>query len=209
MDIYISKRFKILASLKHQKKVTITHRKIVYIAGEKMTPSPTYEYTSSSPNNFGPFTDDEIQWKPLKYFKQFWSNEITDLLLNEANLYSAQNAGSSNNNNHAEIEQLIRIQMFMPVVKMPQYEMYWNNETRYKPIASIIPLKRYKKVREFSQVVDNAEKVKPETKSDTFFKVRTLFEAVRANCNKTEPEANHSLDEQIIPPKSKTSGGIC
>ena len=43
MDIYISKRFKILASLKHQKKVTITHRKIVYITGEKMTPSPTYD----------------------------------------------------------------------------------------------------------------------------------------------------------------------
>ena len=60
--------------------------------------------------------------------------------------------------------------MFMPVVKMPQYEMYWNKETWYKPIASIIPLKRYKKVREFSQVVDNAEKVKPENKSNKFSK---------------------------------------
>ena len=99
--------------------------------------------------------------------------------------------------------------MFMPVGKMPQYEMYWNNETRYKPIASIIPLKRYEKVREFSQVVDNSEKVKPENKSDKFFKVRTLFEAVRANCKKIEPEANHSLDEQIIPAKTKTNGGIC
>ena len=134
---------------------------------------------------------------------------ITDLLLNEANLYSVQKAGSSNNNNHAEMEQLIRIQMFMPVGKMPQYEMYWNNETRYKPIASIIPLKRYEKVREFSQVVGNSEKVKPENKSDKFFKVRTLFEAVRANCKKIEPEANHSLDEQIIPAKTKTSGGVC
>ena len=32
---------------------------------------------------------------------------------------------------------------------------------------------------------------------------------MRANCNKIEPEANHSLDEQVIPAKSKTSGGSC
>ena len=32
---------------------------------------------------------------------------------------------------------------------------------------------------------------------------------MRGNCNKTEPEANHSIDEQIIPAKTRKSGSVC
>ena len=31
---------------------------------------------------------------------------------------------------------------------------------------------------------------------------------MRANCNKIKSEANHSIDEQIIPAKTKKSGGV-
>ena len=99
--------------------------------------------------------------------------------------------------------------MLMPVLRMPRYEIFWNNETRYEPIASTLPLKRYKKLHEFLHVVDNTEKGKPENKGDKCFKVKPLLEAVRTNCNKIEPEVNHSIDEQIIPAKTKKSGGVC
>ena len=98
--------------------------------------------------------------------------------------------------------------MLMSVIKMPRYEMLWNNETRYEPIASTLLLKRYKKLHEFLHVVDNTEKDKPENKGDKCFKVKPLLEAVRTNCNKIEPEVNHSIDEQIIPAKTKKSGGV-
>ena len=75
-------------------------------------------------------------------------------------------------------------------------------------VASTLPLKRYKKLREFLHVVDNTEKDKPENKGDKCFKVKPLLEAVRTNCNKIEPEVNHSIDEQIIPAKTKKSGGV-
>ena len=91
---------------------------------------------------------------------------------------------------------------------MPRYEMLWSNETRYEPIASTLLLKRYKKLREFLHVVDNTEKDKPENKGDKCFKVKPLLEAVRTNCNKIEPEVNHSIDEQIIPAKTKKSRGV-
>ena len=45
---------------------------------------------------------------------------------------------------------------------MPGYEIFWNNETRYEPIASTLTLKRHQKIREFLHVVDNTEKDKPE-----------------------------------------------
>ena len=35
------------------------------------------------------------------------------------------------------------------------------------------------------------------------------MEAVRANSNKIEPEANHSIDEQIISAKTRKTGGVC
>ena len=42
--------------------------------------------------------------------------------------------------------------------------MFWNNETRYEPIALTLPLKRYKNLHEFLNVVDITEKDKPENK---------------------------------------------
>ena len=96
----------------------------------------------------------------------------------------------------------------MSVIKMPRYETFSNNESRYEPIASTLPLKQYKKLREFLHVVHNTEKDKPENKSDKCFKVKPLLESVRTNCNKIEPEVNHSINEQIIPAKTKKSGGV-
>ena len=69
MDIYISKRFIILASLKPPTKMVITHKKRhVYCWRKK---EPPYLHTQVTQNNFSPVPDDVIQWIPLKYFKQF------------------------------------------------------------------------------------------------------------------------------------------
>ena len=85
--------------------------------------------------------------------------------------------------------------------------MYWSEVTLYEPVASTLTLKRYKKLREFLHVVDNAEKDKPENE-DRYFKVKSLLEAVRANCRKVEQEINNSIDKQIIPAKTKKSGSF-
>ena len=56
--------------------------------------------------------------------------------------------------------------------------------------------------------MNNAEKDNPENKEDKCFKVRLLLEPVRANCQKVEQQVNNSSDEQIIPSKTKKSGGV-
>ena len=93
--------------------------------------------------------------------------------------------------------------MLMYVVKMPRNETCWYNKTRYESIASTLLLKRYKKVHEFPRVAHNTEKDKPENQGDKCFKVKPLLEAVSAYCNKIEPKANNSIDEEIIPAKTK------
>ena len=99
--------------------------------------------------------------------------------------------------------------MLMSIVKVPRYEIYWSKVTRYEPVASTLILKRYKKLPEFLHVVVvNVEKDKPENKEDKYFQVKTLLEAVMANCQKVEQDVNSSIDEHIIPAKAKKSGGV-
>jgi len=76
--------------------------------------------------------------------------------------------------------------MSMSIIKLPRYDMYWNQQTRVEQVASVLTLKRYKKLREFLHAVDNAEKEK-ENKDDKLFKIKPLHDAVRANCVKIEP----------------------
>ena len=37
------------------------------------------------------------------------------------------------------------------------------------------------------------------------FRSKLLLEVLRVNCNKIEPEANHSIDQYVIPAKTKKS----
>ena len=72
---------------------------------------------------------------PFQYFQMFWENELTHLICNQTNLYSVQKNGKNINTTPGEIEQFIGLQMLMSVFKLPDYRMYWANETRYPPIA--------------------------------------------------------------------------
>ena len=148
------------------------------------------------------------KWTPLTYFRKFWNDDITKRLVDQTNLYSGEKTGESIKTTTEEMERFIGVQMLMSIVKLPRYEMYWSLETRVEQVTSLFSLKRYKKLREFLHIVDNAEKEKEGNKDDTLFKAKPLLDAVRANCLKIEPELIHSIDEQIIPAKTKQSGGV-
>ena len=111
-------------------------------------------------DSFSPVPEDFAKWTPLRFFKQFWDDEIMNMVVIQTNLYSVQKSGSSINTTKEDIEQFIGIQMLMSIVKLPRYEMYRSTETRYEPIASTLSLKRYKKLRQYLHVVHNNEREK-------------------------------------------------
>ena len=98
--------------------------------------------------------------------------------------------------------------MTMTIVKMSQYKRYWSKEFKYNPIASTMTLKRYETLQRFLHENDSNDKNNPEDAGDKLSKVRPLLYLVRNNCIKIEPEQHHSIDEQIIPAKTKRSGGV-
>lgn len=150
----------------------------------------------------------ENDMTPLQYFKMFWDDELLTLLTEETNRYSIEVSGNCLNISIQEMEQFIGIQMQMAIVKMPNYELYWSCACRYEPIASVMSLKRYKSIRAFLHVIDNSKRDNEEYKHDKLFKVRPLLNIIRRNFLKIEPERDQAIDEQIIPAKTKRSGGI-
>lgn len=67
-------------------------------------------------------------------------------------------------------------------------------------------LKCYQKLRRFVHAYDNSKKDEPMNKDNRLYKIQPVLNTVRQNCLKLEPEVNHSIEEQIIPAKTKYSG---
>ena len=79
----------------------------------------------------------------------------------------------------------------------------WAVKTRVNVIADT-SRKRYKDLCGSIHLIDNS--LKDENEHDKLFKVRSLLEMVQANCLKVEPEEVMSINEQIIPAKTRRSG---
>lgn len=98
---------------------------------KKRPPAIDTEFTG---DGFNLPPDDGDVLTPLQYFKMFWDDELTSLLAEQTNLYSVQKLGTSIGTTSNEIKQLLGMQMFMSIVKLPSYAMFWAAETRYPPI---------------------------------------------------------------------------
>ena len=144
----------------------------------------------------------------FQFFQRFWDNEIRKYLSEKTNLHLKHETGKSIIVTEDEIEVLFGIQMTMAIVRMSQHEVHWPPEFLFNKIRSAMTLKRYILVRRFSHANDNTKKTNPENINDKLFKVHPLLDLVRNNCIKVEPEQCHSIDEQIIPAKTKRSGGV-
>jgi len=95
-------------------------------------PSATVEFTGAEfsvpPDNFDSLSPHDI-------FSTFWSNEITQLIVEQTNLYSVLKNGQSVKTVIHEMEQFLGMQMMMGIFKLPSYKDYWATETRVNMIA--------------------------------------------------------------------------
>ena len=86
---------------------------------------------------------DEIEEmkSPLEYFRQFWPDDINELVAQQTNLYSTQKSGSSMNTTKPEMERFIGMHLKMGLIQLPSYKLYWSQKMRYPTIADQMPLK--------------------------------------------------------------------
>ena len=148
----------------------------------------------------GLFSDPPENLSTLEYFSSFFPDDLVDAIVQNTNLYSVQCKGKSVNTNSKEIKTFIGINMLMGIVKLPQYFDYWSNTLRYPAIADVMSRNRFSELRRYLHFVDNNSE---HDKEDKLFKIRPIIEAVRNQCIKIEPEEFQSVDEQIIPSKTR------
>ena len=148
----------------------------------------------------GLFSDPPENLSTLEYFSLFFPDDLVDAIVQNTNLYSVQCKGKSVSTNSKEIKTFIGINMLMGIVKLPQYFDYWSNTLRCPAIADVMSRNRFSELRRYLHFVDNNSE---HDKEDKLFKIRPIIEAVRNQCIKIEPEEFQSVDEQIIPSKTR------
>ncbi|KAG0418072.1 hypothetical protein HPB47_005146, partial [Ixodes persulcatus] len=93
----------------------------------------------------------------ITLFRKFLANDMLKRLVEHTNLYNTQNYGSTVNTSALELEQYIGMYLQMGLVKMPIVRSYWEQGTRYSPIADTMSRNRFLKLRKCLHVVNNLE----------------------------------------------------
>lgn len=142
---------------------------------------------------------------PYKYFKMFCDDNALQNICEQTNLYSTEKTGTSINTSVQEIEQFLGIHVMSGIVRVPSYKMYWQQSTRFAPIADTMSRNRFDKLRNFMHINDNSKMIPTDNANhDKLFKVRPFLESFRENINKIEPEEHNAVDEIIIPFKGRS-----
>ena len=139
------------------------------------------------------------------YFKIFWNDELTGLTAEQTNIYSFQKLRKTIQVTKEETEQFISIQMYLSILKLPTYHLYWSEEMHYAPVADLMSRDRYKNIRIYLHVADNTMKDNPGNTGKKLYRVAPVIDHVKQNCNKIEPGQYQSIDEQIVPAKTRFS----
>lgn len=137
---------------------------------------------------------------PYQYFKQFFDDDLIDLLADQTNLYLVRSTGTSINVNHNEMEMYLGMLVMMSIIKLPQIRMYWGKATRILAVADIMPINLFEKIKHFFHCNDNSKNLPNTDKDfDKLFKVRPVLDSLREKCRQLPEEENHSIDEISLP----------
>jgi hypothetical protein len=139
---------------------------------------------------------------PRQYFHQFFDESLVEHIAYQTNLYSTQKTGTSINCTKEEMRKVIGIYLVSGIVTVPRYRMYWSTKTLFPLVADAMSQKRFEKVKRYLHFNDNSAETNV---GDKLSKVRSLIEKVRANCLAVEPEVYHSVDEQMIATKGRST----
>ena len=171
----------------------------------RKTEPPTID-ASFKGDEFKDPPDEAENITPLTYFCVFFTDNILAHIVEQSNLDSVQKTGKNVNTNREEIKLFIGIQIRMSIVRMTVYRHYWAAGTRYAPIADAMTLTRYENLRRFLHFNDNSQRDNEQNKDDKLFKISPILNHLRERCQTIDKEQILSIDEQIVPAKTKRSG---
>lgn len=162
------------------------------------TPETTFKGPCAKP-------PDEIH-TPLEYFKNFITDDMLLLLMEQTNLYSVQKSNHLRNVNTTvkELEILIGLYLRMGLCQMPGNRAYWENDTRCPMVADNMSRNRFQTLLGSLHFTDNTDLLHRDAE-DKCWKIRPWLEMFRKQCLDIVPEEYNSVDEQMVPFKGTHS----
>lgn len=141
---------------------------------------------------------------PLQYFQRFVTDDMLGTLVTNTNEYSVQKSGNSINTTKKEIEQVIGMFYHMGLVQISSVRQYWETETAYDPVCSVMSRNRFQPLLTNFHFVNNLL-ISLEDKKDKLWKIRPWLTMMRDNCLKIVPEEHCSVDEMMCQYQGRTS----
>ena len=97
---------------------------------------------------------------------------MIEQLTEQTNIYAFQQTGKSLAVTQKELEQVIGMYFGMGLVRMPNSRMYWENDTRYAPVADIMSRNRFLTILSHLHFVNNLSATEDQTQGDKLWKIR-------------------------------------
>ena len=166
---------------------------------------------------FSPLTDTE--WKdtllvdefwetktPLEYFYSIFEEELFGHICTQSNIYALQKDGTEIGLTVSDIKTYVGILLKMGILHPPYYRYFWRNSSSNPSISNAMGRQRFDSVKKYLHFNNNANEQEINTPNyDKLFKIRPVIDAIRKKCNEIDQEEYQSVDEQIIPTKSRSS----
>lgn len=148
-----------------------------------------------------------VDWTPMQYFQQFIDADIISHITLQTNLYAAQkDINTSFSTDEAAIRIFLGILILSSIIRMPSYKMYWAYATRFPVIADAMSRNAFERIKSNLHLNDNSTmKQRNEPGYDKLFKVRPFIQKVNRNLKKFHSDEHNSIDEVLIPCKSRKS----
>ncbi|CAG5053316.1 unnamed protein product [Parnassius apollo] len=150
------------------------------------------------------------QTRPTTYFTRFFDDDIFTHIVTQTNLYAEQN--QSRNWTPVccdEIKAFIGIIILMGLHPLTTVDLFWASDPffRVDEIASIMPIKRFKKILENLHLNNNEQTPQRATTNfDKLFKVRPILDLLNIACQReAKTTSSQSIDESMIRFKGRST----
>lgn len=145
---------------------------------------------------------------PLKYFFEFFDDEILDKIVVESNLYALQkDINKPLQMERNELKKWLGLVVYFSISKLPNTKMHWSK--KLTPLtnfaAEVMSRDRFHFIKSNIHLADNTGAAPPgHPNYDPMYKVRPLINHLREKFQKIPLDQNICIDEQMVPYKGKT-----
>ena len=134
-------------------------------------------------------TESEMK-SPLWWFQKFWTNEMTDVVVAQTNLYAFQQLAAASDLrqhrssrpfvsiDHKEFTSFLCCLVALGLPAQTNFKKAFQERTILDIVKEAITLNRFEQILRYLHCADNYK----DNKSDPLFKIRTLLKMVNINC---------------------------